>query len=208
MGGAGAASSYLAVSTDDGATFSTPVKVLSPKPIKSPLPNATFRVGTSVEMAVGREASGYCLHAVWADGAKGDGDADVLASASCDKGKTWSAPVRVNHDTTASDQFMPRVAVGDDGTVHVVYMTRAYDANHTLVDAEYAYSTDHGATWATKRLTTVPWSGDLGVHQNGFAFFGDYIGIDSQGPRTYASFPDCATGVCEVAVAAIVKSPG
>jgi hypothetical protein len=112
----------------------------------------------------------------------------------------------VNRDATKSDQWMPRVAVGEDGTVHVVYMTRAYDPANRLVDAEYAYSTDGGATWATKRLTTKSFDGDLGVHQDGFPFFGDYIGIDSQGARTYAAFPDSQTGISEIGVAALTRA--
>jgi hypothetical protein len=216
-------SAYFTASKDDGATFSAPTKMFTVKPIKSPLPNSKFRVGTSVEGAIDRSPGAHkdCVYGVWADAKAGEGDADILSSASCDHGKTWSAPVRVNRDNTKSDQWMPRVAVGEDGTVHVVYMTRAYDpaaaqrgadspagesSANKLIDAEYAYSTDGGATWATKRLTTKSFDGDLGVHQDGFPFFGDYIGIDSQGARTYAAFPDSATGVAEIAVAALTKA--
>lgn len=199
---------YLTTSTDDGATFSAPVKMFEVKPINSPLPNAKFRVGTSVEGAIDRSTGSHkgCIYTTWADGSKGDGDADVVSSHSCDKGKTWSNATRVTHELAPSDQFMPRIAVGNDGTVHIAYMTRAYDGANKLIDAEHAYSTNGGVTWATKRLTTKSFDGDKGVHQDGFPFFGDYIGIDSQGPRTYIGFPDCETGTCEIGVAAIVRS--
>jgi len=201
--------SYFTTSADDGATFSAPVKMFDVKPIESPLPNSKFRVGTSVEGAIDRSTGPHagCIYTAWSDGANGKGDADVLSSHSCDKGKTWSKAARVNRDNTKSDQIMPRVAVGADGTVHVVYLTRAYDPNNKLLDAEYAYSTDGGATWSTKRLTTKSFDGDLGVHQDGFPFLGDYLGIDSQGARTYAGFPDTETGVSEIGVAAIERAP-
>lgn len=198
---------FLATSTDDARTFSVPAKAFTVQPVAS-IPNAQYRVGTFVELAVdasGGERDG-CLYAVWADGGVGDGDADVLSRASCDAGATWSDEVRVNRDPTASDQFMPRVVVDAHGVVHVAYLTRAYDPENRLVDAEHAYSLDGGATWTTKRLTAVSSDGDLGVHQDGFPFYGDYIGIASAGGRTYAAFPETSTGVAEIAVAALERS--
>lgn len=197
---------YLTTSTDDAQTFSTPVKVFSVRLEKSPLPNAKFRVGTSVELAVDRATDAGCIHAAWSDAGAGEGDADVLHAKSCDKGKTWSNATRVNRDATKSDQFMPRVAVDDKGAVFVAYLTRAYDPANKLIDGEVAYSTDGGGSWSAKRLTTTSFDGDLGVHQDGFPFLGDYIGIDSSQGRTYVGFPDTATGVAEIAVAALARA--
>ncbi len=39
------------------------------------------------------------------------------------------------------------------------------------------------------------------MHQSGFPFFGDYIGISSAGEWTYMGFPECITEVCEIGVA-------
>jgi hypothetical protein len=89
--------------------------------------------------------------------------------------------------------------------VHVVYMTRAYDPANKLIDAEEAWSADGGVTWHAERLTKTSWDGDKGVHQDGFPFYGDYIGIDSAGGKTYAAFPVCETGVCEIGVAKITR---
>lgn len=41
--------------------------------------------------------------------------ADIFLKSSDDGGATWSAPVRVNSDRTANDQFNPAIAVGLDG---------------------------------------------------------------------------------------------
>lgn len=203
----GAQGAYLLASADDAQTFGAPVRMFSYTPVNG-IPNAQYRVGTFVELAVdnsGGERDG-CLFAAWADGAKGEGDADILLARSCDEGQTWSEPARVNVDNTKSDQFMPRVVVDAEGVVLVTYMTRAYDPDNTLVDGEIAYSSDGGATWTAKRLTARSFDGDKGVHQNGSPFLGDYIGIASAGGRTYASFPTTVTGKAEIAVAAVGPS--
>ena len=191
---------WLATSTDDARTFSTPVKVFTVAPIPGKLANSKFRAGTQVELAM--DANGT-LYAAWADYASQD--ADVLVSSSADKGRTWSAPVPV-HAPSKADQWMPRVTVTSDGVVHVAYMTRAYDPANRLMDAEHAYSTDGGATWNATRLTRQSFDGDLGIHQDGFPFIGDYIGISSAGTVVYAGFPDCATGVCEIGVAKLSRA--
>jgi hypothetical protein len=103
-------------------------------------------------------------------------------------------------------QFFPRVSVDGRGTVHVVYLTQAHDPGHRLLDAEWAHSTDGGVTWTVERLTAVHSDGDLGVHQDGFPFYGDYIGISSAGDHTYMGFPVTVTGKAEIAVAHVMAS--
>jgi hypothetical protein len=166
--------------------------------------NTKFRTGTSVELAVDDSAGPHagCLYAVWGGKEPGTvGQSDVYYRSSCDKGLTWSQPVLVNTLHREDGQFMARVSVDGRGTVHAVYLTRAYDHGHRLLDAEHAYSIDGGKTWAQERLTRVSFDGDLGVHQNGFPFIGDYIGISSVGDDTWMGFPHTMTGRAEIAVA-------
>jgi hypothetical protein len=47
----------------------------------------------------------------------------------------------------------------------------------------------------------VSFDGNLGIHQDNFPFIGDYIGISSVGDDTWMGYPDCHTGVCELAAA-------
>jgi hypothetical protein len=142
---------------------------------------------------------------VWADGR--NGDADIYAAWTDDGGQAWSAPVRVNQDSTPNAQFMSRVEVAPDGTVHVLFMDRAYDPQDRLYDATWAWSTDGGLTWASQRITTIGSDGDLGVHQNDFPFIGDYAGVDSAGDHVWMGFPHTATGVAEIAMAHAVRAP-
>lgn len=187
-------------SRDDGRSFGLPVEQFTLSTMRHP-ENVDFRLGTNVEVVA--DTSGGprdgCLYAVWADA--GEDGADILGRSSCDGGATWSSAVLVSSGPREGAQFFPRVSVDGRGTVHVVYQTQAYDPGRRLVDADWARSTDGGATWTVERLTAVPTDGDLGVHQNGGPFFGDYIGIGSSGDHTYIAFPVTTTGRTEIAVA-------
>nr|MBA2679905.1 exo-alpha-sialidase [Ktedonobacteraceae bacterium] len=71
--------SDVSVSRDKDLTFSKPTTVFETRP----------------EAVFSDKPSGQ-LYLAWSD--KGTGDADVLLVTSKDKGKTWSAPLRVNDD--------------------------------------------------------------------------------------------------------------
>ncbi len=196
---------YMASSTDDGQTWSVPARQFDFAPMGD-LDGVEFRTGTSVEMAIdtsGGERDG-CLYAAWADGGFGNDSADVVSRTSCDGGATWTEPALVSTGPHAGAQFFPRVSVDGRGAIHVVYLTQAYDPAHRLLDADWAVSTDGGATWSAMRLTAHSFDGDLGIHQNGFPFIGDYIGIGSSGGHTYMGFPSTLTGRAEIAVAHVV----
>lgn len=188
-----------ASSNDDGMTFSVPAH-LPPFTAMRPLEDVEFRTGTSLEIAVDQSGGEHdgCVYLTWPDGA--DDVADIFVKRSCDGGLSWTEP-RVIHENSDDAQFFQRISVDGRGTIHVVYHTRAYDPVHHLLDTEWAWSEDGGETWSNKRLTDIASDGDLGVHQSGFPFFGDYIGISSTGEHTWMGFPHTATGRAEIAVA-------
>lgn len=205
---------WLVKSTDDGRSWTDPILVFNmhgvtpaPNQLRVHTPTTRFRMGSAVELAVDQTngPNAGCLYAAWIDNRTGD--ADVLSSRSCDTGFSWTAPVRVNHDVGTAWQMMTRVTVSADATVHLVYLTQAYDPELRLLDAEYAYSADAGATWTTQRLTNQSFDGDLGVHQDNFPFFGDYIGIDHSGNDVWAGFPIIVAGKAEIAVAHLARAP-
>ncbi|HLF16363.1 MAG TPA: sialidase family protein, partial [Candidatus Thermoplasmatota archaeon] len=191
---------FLATSTDDGRSFTFPAEVFTFTPMSQPS-GASYRVGSIVEVAVdtsGGERDG-CLYAAWADGGVQGDPAELLLRSSCDGGATWSEPVTVNGRSPGA-QFFPRVAVDGRGALHVVYFTQSYNEDD-LLDAEWAVSTDGGTTWDHARLTTVSFDGNLGIHQDGGSFIGDYIGISAVGGDVWMGFPTTFTGRAEVAVA-------
>lgn len=193
-------------SDDDGQSFGLPVEQFTLATMQG-VEEFDARTGTNVEVVAdtsGGQRHG-CLYAVWADGGQDSGD--ILGRSSCDGGATWGDASLVSAGPHDGAQVFPRVSVDGHGTVHVVYQTQAYDLPRGGLDADWAHSTDGGATWTVQRLTAEAADPDLGVHQNGGPFFGDYIGIGSSGAHTYMAFPVTVTGRAEIAVAHVVGPP-
>ncbi|MES2153857.1 MAG: sialidase family protein [bacterium] len=96
-----------------------------------------------------------------------------------DDGMAWSAPVRVS-DTEKGDQFVPWVDVDPLGGVHVAWYDRRNSPDNRLLDVYYAYSDNGGDSFHPNvRVTERSFDGDLGHHQSGAPFIGDYIGLDT-----------------------------
>jgi hypothetical protein len=135
------------------------------------------------------------VYVMWPDAA--DDGGDIMVSWSDDGGATWADPVTANG--AQEEQFMPRMIVDARGHVHVLHLDRQYHG--TWFDATWTFSTDGGATWHHQRLTQHSFDPDLGIHQEGFPFIGDYNGIGAAGDFVYFAFPTTHTGRAEIAVA-------
>jgi hypothetical protein len=190
----------FARSTDDGRTFLDAALGFQVKPIR-PFNESQYRVGSGLELAYDL-TDGPDAGTLYATFAASDRDeADVFVRSSRDDGRTWSEPVRVNDDEPGPHQWMPNLAVAGDGSVHVFFMDKRYTAEHRLIDITHAWSLDGGATWANERVSTLPYDGDLGVHQEGFPFIGDYLGVAAVGDDVWVGFPDASDGVTTVVAA-------
>lgn len=145
-----------------------------------------FRVATYPVLAVDTSGGPHDgrRYVVWADQpGPVNTDVDVLLRWS-DDGLSWSdPPVRVNDDPKTDaphDQYVPWISVDRQGGVHVAWMDRRHDPENRLLDIYYAYSADGGATFQPNvRVTERSFDGDLGHHQGGFPFIGDYIGLST-----------------------------
>lgn len=107
----------------------------------------------------------------WTDNRYGNQDAFVARST--DGGVTWSPPVRVNNDSTKTDQFFTWMTVDPaNGNIYTVfYDRRGMEGNKTHVTL--AWSSDGGETWTNERLTDKPFEPVKEV------FFGDYTNISA-----------------------------
>jgi hypothetical protein len=120
------ASIFVDKSTDGGKTWSvagTAVAGVSPPPAR--YPNTTFRDGIENTFAVGAQRSSqgsFPLYVAYEDFSAGVGN--VLLTASYDGGTTWSAPIQVNDNKSAVDEFQPNLAVAPTGTVSVNFFDR------------------------------------------------------------------------------------
>lgn len=108
---------------------------------------------------------------VWSDRRNGVNDNDVFVSISNDVGRSWSAPKRVNDDTTKREQFLPAVALDRlTGVLYVVFYDRRNTTGNTT-DIYLARSSDGGKTFENSKIS------DTTFTPNSNVFFGDYIGI-------------------------------
>ena len=196
-------------STDDGRTWIDSNKGFTYKPIDS-FKESKYRVGSVIELAYDL-TSGPRAGTLYACYAAADRDeSDIFLRTSKDDGKTWTDAVLVNSDAAGTHQWMCNLAVAADGSLHVFFFDKSYDAanDHKLIDVTHAISTDGGKTFATERVSSVSFDGDLGKHQEGFPFIGDYIGVAAVGNDVWVGFPDASNGQTTVVSAAHVHKTG
>jgi hypothetical protein len=203
----GGGTSWWAWSTDDGKSFSDPQPGFAIDPIPGKFDESEYRTGTNFELAYDhtggpRKGTLYVIYA-----SDPQGDADIFVRSSEDDGHTWGEPVRVNGDPTTHHQFIPNIVVARDGSVHAFFMDKRWDPANKLIDITHAVSVDGGLAWRDERVTTASFDGDLGVHQEGFPFIGDYIGIGAGGDEVWGAFPDASNGNTTVVAAARVVGP-
>ncbi|MDQ3979944.1 MAG: hypothetical protein M3314_10360 [Actinomycetota bacterium] len=177
-------------STDGGKTFSRGLEFES-----GLVPTRRFLVylPESPSMAAGPDGA---LYAVWSDGR--NGDEDVFLKRSPDGGETWGGPVRVN-DNPARDrtnQYLPKVAVSDDGRVDVLFYDRRNDQRNILTDVFLASSDDKGRTFTNRRVSSDSFDSRIGpsVSLLHGADFGTKLGLDSWGNNALAAWTDTREG--------------
>ena len=173
-------------STDQGANWSAPLKVADEMSVGTADPNTgtAVRDGSILpQFAVAPTAANGTspVFLVWADARFTTGAFDAIAlSSSRDNGQTWSAPVRINADTTVP-AFEPGVHVRPDGLIGVTY----YDFRNittnaaTLPTSMWLTHSSDAVTWSENRIAG-PFDMDTAPNAEGL-FVGDYQGLSSLG---------------------------
>ena len=107
----------------------------------------------------------------WTDQRNGADNTEVWLSKSTDGGDIWSAPIRVNDDTTNRQQFFTWMTIDQtNGYLYFVfYDRRNYTSDST--DVYLALSKDGGSTFINKKISESPFVPNSGI------FFGDYTNI-------------------------------
>ncbi len=174
----------LAISKDGGRTFSPSRTILKTGPSYFD-PTSVGRGNGFPQIAIAPRTG--TLFVTWADYT--NGDIDVFSSTSRDRGKHWSAPVRVNDDPlhNGRDQFFQWLAVDPtDGSVNVIFCDRRADPANRSYYMTLARSTDRGQTFRNYLWSTAP-SDPKDI------FMGDYMGIAAYGGRVYGIWDRTAT---------------
>ena len=157
---------YYARSTDGGASFSTPIPVVSDE-------MGTARGHPALAMGPGGR-----VHVAWEE--RWNGNWDIYCARS-DDGETFSSPVQVNDDATGTDQARPALAVGSDGSIFLAWQ----DSRDGDWDIYTAHSTDGGTSFgANARVNDETRSQQEDP----------VIGVDGQG-RVHVAWADKRSGV-------------
>jgi hypothetical protein len=182
-------------STDRGASFENVRTIASVTPLQYYPENGNYRTPTMCDMAVDTTESNYTdsIYLAWPDSR--NGESDIFLISSHDGGDTWTEAVRVNNATGAydNDQWFPAVAVGDDGSVQVMFYDRRLDPENTLLSLFFAISYDHGLTFTNVVMSDAQFNGD---HTRG-PFIGDYLALSSGPGWTVGIWCDSREGTAE-----------
>jgi hypothetical protein len=198
-----------ASSTNHGKSFSAPRAILaSVNGLPNHLPHSTFRNMSMPTFAIS-PADGSMVVA-WAD--ERFGDADVLATHSVDGGRTWSAPIRVNHDPRkdGKDQFQPELAVAPNGTYTCSWFDRRYDPNDTLIDVDVAQSANDGRSFGVNvRVTRHSWDPKIDAPEpeghSSNTFIGDYQALAVDNTTVHPLWNDTQNGSTQEIRTAVVS---
>lgn len=175
----------LAKSTNGGTSYGTPTVIANTQAsFDFPVPSMDRRnvfVYTAADADLTNGTYANSIYVAWTDstaptsGTAANNHARIQVAYSRNGGSTWT--VTTPHETADAltvDRFHPWLAVGPDGTVHVIYYDTRRDATRRSVDLFYSYSTNGAQTWsAPQRVTTV-----LSPKINDGFEWGDYNGAD------------------------------
>ena len=136
------------------------------------------------------------LYAAFQDGRLGD--ADVRLWTSTDRGARWEGPTRVN-DTPGRDrtsQYLPKLAVAEDGRLDVVYYDRRADRRNVMNEVSLQSSFDGGRTFGRRvRLSDRPFDSRIGFgNERGLPDLGSRLGLLSTDRRVMAVWTDTRAG--------------
>lgn len=175
----------LAKSTDGGESFGASSIVAVTEAAHSyPIPSQELRearifISAGADLSDGPFAESIYL--AWSDTtapAVSDAASNhsrIQVAFSRDGGSSWT--VTTPHSTDDSlevDRWQPSLAVGADGTVHVVFYDTRLVADRSGVDLFYTYSTDGAQSWSAPERVTAETSPRI---EDVFEF-GDYGGLD------------------------------
>lgn len=188
---------WMSMSDDQGTTWSTDVSIAPMVPLPSSLPPG-FRI---VNLPVAAVHPDGTLVVLWNDQALGD--ADILSIRSTDGGTTWSAPIRVNEDTSGQPQFFPWLDFdATSGIAHAVWYDMRNDGAN--IDVYTTTSDNAGLTWqASRRVTASSFTPVLPFEPGAADFIGDYNGIAAASGRAYPLYQDSREGNQDVWVSVV-----
>ncbi len=140
--------------------------------------------------------------------------ADVMFAKSTDGGLTWSSPIRINDDSSATNiQWFGTMSVAPNGRIDAVWLdTRDAPSGSDSSALYYSYSTDQGNTWSVNEKLSRTFDPHVGYPNQ--SKMGDYFDMVSENSGAHLAWtntfngeedvyysyiiPPIATGVSEI----------
>lgn len=166
-------------SSDDGATWSAPVKIAQTLSTQPQDPDTSSKIRSLPIVSVAATPTGQA-RVVWNEIAS-EKASTIFTATSDDDGATWSAPREVA--MPRAQAFLPAVAIGRDGSIGVLYDDTREDRpgdRQLTTDVWLDVSRDGGRTWRERRVSgpfdalAASETSSTGVAGH---FLGDYQGI-------------------------------
>lgn len=179
-------------STDGGRSFSAPKSAAALFSIGPATGGNSVRTNSFPYVVVDKGGTVHIVYnAVFA--AVGADRSDIFYTRSTDGGGTFSAPLKLNDDGSATTQFFPSIAAAADGTLGVKWWDRRNDpTSDSLTDVYMTISHDGGVSFGKNfRITNQNWV--FGPSEFG-SYHGDYDGIAADGSNFFLSWSDERSG--------------
>ncbi len=200
----GLATIMVALSSDNGVTFGTPIQAgVFREPHFNPR-SSTFRWWGTVfpQLAVGLNDEIYILTTGRPPETPTD-DGDILFLRSQDKGATWDPPVRLNGDDTNRGQFFPSITVSPDGRIHAMWGDLREDPQEVRYHIYYTRSEDGGDNFGfvdqelnldTRDIRVTDFASNSLRGFPGGRFIGDYFSIAATDDDVFMVWADTRLG--------------
>lgn len=171
----------FARSLNGGVSFEAPVAIAPIDEIgfATGVLGGGFRVNSFPRIDVD-PVTGY-LHVVYSSNPRGPDGADVFIVTSTNRGRNWTAPLRVNTDSTLNDQYHPDVAVNIESQVEVVWYDRRNDPLNMQIDVYRARLSVNGQSIISNdKLSSATFSPAVGYDPIFTpTYMGDFLDLKS-----------------------------
>ena len=190
-------------SIDGGATWQPAVRALNNiKGIRTIGVSQNMRTNSFPVMAVDLSNSPYrgTIYIVWTNtgvpGINVGPGSSVYMIKSADKGATWSAPKRINSDSTSGKHhYLPWIACDQaNGYLSIVFYDNR-NCGAAEAEAWMAYSTDGGASFEDLKVSDVTFT-PAPIPMMASKYMGDYLAIDAYGGKTFPCWTYTRSGHC------------
>ena len=185
-------------SSDAGRTWSRPVVVAEDTGVADVDPNtgALLRTGVGIPFPAIDPRTGELYLAYEGSDFTGGAYNQIQLVRSTNRGRTWSAPTRVNGDP-AVPAFTPSIAVAENGDVGVTYYdvrTLQPGNTTTLPTSTWLTVSPRGGRHFDRERQIAPVFDFLQAPQAGGYFIGDYQGLTTVGNQFRAMFVTTNSG--------------